>query len=195
MDQITKIFVDWIREGLKQKGKTQSGLAAHLHIAHPQITQLLHGNRGLKVNEVPRIAEYLDIPSPFDIVNAREVPLLTWISAGAMQREDIQDEQRGTVTAGNLPDGDWIALQVSGDSMDRISPPDSIILVDRSDKELIPNALYVIDDGEGHATYKRYRPGPPMRFEPVSTNTDHEPIIPDNHPTIIGRVRRSILEM
>jgi hypothetical protein len=34
-----------------------------------------------------------------------------------------------------------------------------------------------------------------MRFEPVSTNPQHEPIFPDNDPIIVGRVRRSIINM
>lgn len=194
MDHITKIFVEWIKTGLKQKGKTQSGLAAHLHIAHPQITQLLQGNRGLKVNEVPRIADYLGIPSPFDNIAAEEIPLLAWVSAGSLQREDISDEQIGSIVIGNLPEGDWIALRVQGDSMDKVSPPDSIILVDRADKNLVPNGCYVIADEDGNATYKRYRPNPD-RFEPVSMNDSHVPIIPDHMPPVVGRVRRSILEM
>lgn len=78
--------------------------------------------------------------------------------------------------------------------MDRISPPGSKILVNRREKRLVPNACYVIADENGAATYKRYRPDP-VRFEPVSTVPDHEPFFPENEPVIIGRVRRSILEM
>lgn len=122
------------------------------------------------------------------------VPLLSWISAGAMMRDDVADEALGTINLADLPDGDWIALVVRGDSMDRISPPESKIFVDRRDKQLVPNALYVISDDEGNATYKRYRPGPPMRFEPVSTNPANEPIFPEREPLIVGRVKRSVLD-
>lgn len=123
-----------------------------------------------------------------------EVPLLSWISAGAMTKEDVRDEALGVVRVAELPPGDWIALEVKGDSMDRISPPSSRIIVNRRDKTLVANACYVIDDGEGNATYKRFRPDP-MRFEPVSTNPAHEPIFPDNEPTIVGRVHESILRL
>jgi phage repressor protein C with HTH and peptisase S24 domain len=92
------------------------------------------------------------------------------------------------------PDGDWIALQVVGDSMDRISPPESIIFIDRRDKVLVPNACYVIANGDGEATYKRFRTNP-MRFEPVSTNPSHETIYPQREPLIVGRVKKSILKM
>lgn len=133
------------------------------------------------------------VPEPVQS-DAQEVPLLSWISAGAMMRDDVADEALGIIKVANLSEGDWIALEVRGDSMDRISPPESTILVNRRDKHLVANACYVIDDGEGNATYKRYRPSP-MRFEPVSTNTQHEPIFPDNEPLVIGRVRRSMIDM
>jgi phage repressor protein C with HTH and peptisase S24 domain len=122
------------------------------------------------------------------------VPHLSWVSAGAMTREDISDEAIGVVEVAGLPRGDWFALTVRGDSMDRISPPDSVILVNRKDTHLVANACYIIDDGEGNATYKRYRPNP-MRFEPVSTNPDHSPMFPDNEPTIVGRVGLSMIRM
>lgn len=125
------------------------------------------------------------------------VPILGWVSAGDMLRDDVSQDALGSIRVAELPAGDWIALRVTGDSMDRISPPGSVILVNRKDKNLVPNACYVIDDGAGNATYKRYRPDP-VRFEPVSVNPVHEPIFmegPDNLPTIIGRVCRSIIDM
>jgi len=130
-------------------------------------------------------------PPPLDLV---EVPVLSWVSAGELTKEDLADESFGSIKVGSLPPGDWIALKVIGDSMDRISPPDSTILVNRSDRRLVPNACYVIADTNGDATYKRYRPDP-MRFEPVSTNKDLEAIFPDQEPLVVGRVRRSMIDM
>lgn len=143
---------------------------------------LLRGKGPGPGEEIPEVSSSVDIP------------IISWVSAGDLQRDDLSDEQIGSLTFGPLDKGDWIALRVKGDSMDKVSPPDSIILVNRADKKLVPNACYVIDDGEGYATYKRYRPSPD-RFEPVSMNENHHPIFPENMPTIIGRVWRSILEM
>lgn len=124
-----------------------------------------------------------------------EIPLISWVSAGKMAFPDVSEERTGTLAAGDLdPTGDWIALKVVGDSMDRISPPESIIFVDRADKVLVPNACYVISNGDGEATYKRFRSNP-MRFEPVSTNPAHEPIYPTREPLIVGRVKKSTIEM
>lgn len=54
--------------------------------------------------------------------------------------------------------------------------------------------LATVDVSEdGSATYKRFQPNP-MRFEPVSTNTQHKTLFPDNEPVIVGRVRKSIQE-
>mgnify|MGYP000851157810 CR=1 FL=1 len=138
---------------------------------------------------------------PDEPVEMKEVKLISWGSAGALVQpetsispEDL--EYAPTVFTTDLDaSGDWIALRVDGDSMNRISPHDSIIFVNRRDRKLVPNACYIIADGEGGATYKRYRP--PNTWEPVSTNPAHRPMeLPDGqHPEIIGRVRKTVLAM
>jgi phage repressor protein C with HTH and peptisase S24 domain len=143
----------------------------------------------LQRNELVPASEMPSTP-----IIAMRVPLLSTVSAGDMMRDDVSDEAIGFVEVTGLPPGDWFALTVNGDSMDRISPPDSTIFVNRRDRKLIANACYVIDDGEGNATYKRYRPNP-MRFEPVSTNPERQPLFPDNEPTIVGRVGLSMIRM
>lgn len=130
----------------------------------------------------------------FSLVHHAPVPLLTAVSAGELLRDDIRDEAMGMLYFADLPEGDWIALRVEGTSMDRISPPESIIVVNRADKRLVPNACYVIADEDGAATYKRYRPSPD-RFEPVSTFDHHKTIFPEHQPTIVGRVKRSYIDM
>lgn len=65
MDKTTEAFHDWIFSRLSRSGpKTQSGLAAALNVAHPQISMLKQGERDLKVREVPLIASYLQVPPP-----------------------------------------------------------------------------------------------------------------------------------
>lgn len=127
----------------------------------------------------------------------RRIPVYEWVSAGRLAQHHAQDVL-GHIRIAELPKttgkADWIALKVEGDSMDRISPPESIILVNRNEKTLIQNACYIIGDEAGNATYKRYRPDP-MRFEAVSINPEHQPIFPEEAPLIVGRVRRTILDM
>lgn len=128
---------------------------------------------------------------------AVRVPLISWVSAGSPDTptavEEIQNARR--IEDGELdPKGDWVALEVIGDSMDRISPPGSIIFVDRNDRRLVMNACYVIALENGEATYKRFRPSPD-RFEPVSVNPMHEPFYPEGPVSILGRVRKTMLPM
>lgn len=135
-----------------------------------------------------------------DMPSTGRVPLISWVSAGALamprtvlEPGDVLD----WLPLGLADKGDWIALRVEGDSMDRISPPESVILVNRRDKRLVTNACYIIADADGATTYKRYRADPP-RWEPVSTNPRHDPtfvVSEDNKPLIVGRVRRTILDM
>lgn len=126
------------------------------------------------------------------------VPLISWVSAGDLSTPEAVEEMNSApkVYAEDLPSGDWIALRVVGDSMDRISPPESVIFVNRGETRRVPNACYVIAGVDGESTYKRYRTDP-ERFEPVSTNLSLEPIYLSDtvQPRIIGRVRRTVLDM
>jgi len=163
-------------EGKSQspRGKTLSRLAEVLEC---DVEWLLHG-------------------APSSAAGARRVPLISWVSAGRPEAPDSVTDLDGCeiLEMSGLPDGDWFALNVEGDSMDRISPPGSVIVANRRERQLVPNACYVIALEDGSATYKRYRASP-SRFEPVSINPAHEAIFPDGAVRVIGRVRRSILEM
>lgn len=186
----------------KLKKMPQVALARAAGVSQQLISQLERGENS-STKELPAIAFALGV-SVHEIDEAYTpdvtgvpttlIPLISWVSAGAMTRDSVADEALGTIRVADLPPGDWIALRVKGDSMDRISPPDSTIVINRKDKALVTNACYVIADDNGDATYKRFRANP-MRFEPVSTNKDHETIFPDHEPLIVGRVRRSMIDM
>ncbi|MDX3929196.1 MAG: S24 family peptidase [Shinella sp.] len=134
-----------------------------------------------------------DPPEP---VTTTDVPFVSWISAGALgEQPGVSDfSEFPTIPAIDLPEGDWIALRVEGDSMNKISPPGSIIFVNRRDKRLAPNACYVVADEAGNATYKRYRPNDDPPFQPASYEDIPPPKL-EGAVTVVGRVRRSIIEM
>jgi SOS-response transcriptional repressor LexA len=127
---------------------------------------------------------------------ARDVPMIPWISAGALTEQagitDFGDLL--TIPAIDLPEGEWIALRVEGNSMDKISPPGSVIFANLKDKRLAPNACYVVADETGGATYKRYRPNDDPPFQPASYH-DVKPPVFEGVVSVIGRVRRSIIDM
>lgn len=95
MDQTTEKFVRWVFDNLDKKaGKTQTGLAERLGIAHPQITMLKTGRRDLKVREIPVIAEYLGkAPPAWDVgavePEAADRQLRAALLAYGVDREDL----------------------------------------------------------------------------------------------------------
>lgn len=187
-----------------EKGFSQSALAERSGVSQQLISRLEAG-LDATTKKLPEIARALDV-SVYELDEnyaaedgVTSAPLLSWVSAGMIEVPEVPSfdpdnppERRAAV---GLPPGRWIALKVVGDSMDRISPPDSIIFVDLRDRRLVANACYVIrDDAEGGSSYKRYRPG---RWEAVSTNKKHKPYLirGDRGPTVIGRVKRTVLDL
>jgi SOS-response transcriptional repressor LexA len=181
----------------KRAGLTIDELAERAGLSTTYVWRMERGERNVSLKNLQKLADALGV-APSDLIESKpiaDVPILSWVSAGMMARDDVQQDVVGEIRMSDLdPRGEWIALRVEGDSMDRISPPGSLILVDMTDKALVPNACYIITDGDSQATYKRFRSNPP-RFEPVSTNPSHQPIFPDGEPAVIGRVRRSLIDM
>lgn len=186
-------------------GLTQAELADLANTSQPQIKRLESGDRELTRTWAERLAPHLNttavkllFPDTRNVGTTIRAPLISWVSAGALLQPDaeLDLEDAAWVYAPDLdPGGEWIVLRVDGDSMNRISPHDSLIFVNRKEKRLVPNACYIIGDGEGGVTYKRYRP--PSTWEPVSTNPAHKPmkLRTGQQPDIIGRVRKTILAM
>lgn len=125
------------------------------------------------------------------------VPVLNWVSAGSVT--DVESlEAAGAsqlIRINDLPPGTYFATEVRGDSMDRISPEGSMIVVNIADKRLISNKPYVFALGSG-TTYKLFRREPVMRLEPYSTNPVHDPIfLQDPDWRVVGRVVRSWIDL
>ena len=187
----------------KEKNKKQADLVRFLDEKRQNVGRWKSGERKLPLEYVDPIAQFFKVTRD-DVLfedggQVMTVPLISWVSAGEFSEIISSDEIHDAphvATFGLPQDGDWVAFSVEGDSMDRISPPESVIFVNMQDKELVPNACYIISDDEGALTYKRYRPDPD-RFEPVSVNSEHQPIFVSSGagPEVIGRVRRSLLSM
>lgn len=208
MPRMSKLLAERIRQRLEDLGLSAREVSMRTTGKPEFLRPVLRGAQP-RADNLEKLAEVLgvsvqwlltgegNITSPGGLLPQPKlrVPLISWVSAGVMAFPDVSEEIQGWVEEAGLdPNGDWIALRVVGDSMDRISPPESIIFVDRKDQVLVPNACYVISNGDGEATYKRFRPNP-MRFEPVSVNPNHETIYPTREPLIVGRVKKSVLDM
>lgn len=127
------------------------------------------------------------------------VPLLDKVTAGKLKSpsSQIPIEDVPLLAYADLGRGDFFALTVEGDSMDRISPDGSVIVVNQADRTLVSGRAYVISR-RGEATFKVWRPDPP-RFAPFSTNPVHEPIFvkskAEAEKLVVGRVKRTVLDL
>jgi SOS-response transcriptional repressor LexA len=137
---------------------------------------------------------------PIDIPKAQavRVPLVSWVSAGKFASQDgiRPADVKKYLVADLSSKGDWIALQVFGDSMDLVAREGAIIFVDRKDNErLRDNAFYVFVLEDGSTTFKRYRSGSPPKLQPYSRSPDHETQFASDGMKVIGRVKRVVLDL
>lgn len=107
-------YLIWLRAGFdSDKGKTQKGLSEALGIAQPQITQLVHGRRGLKVEEVHTVAKYLGISPP-----SRQYPLVGRVGDdGRMVEIEANEEGSALVDGADDLPFDTVAVEVSGGAL------------------------------------------------------------------------------
>jgi SOS-response transcriptional repressor LexA len=134
---------------------------------------------------------------PADQSKLIQVPLLSWVSAGELVDADsqVQIADVPLLAFADLGPGEYFALRVDGDSMDRLSPDGSVIVVNRVDRDLVPDRCYVFSR-RGEATYKVWQPDPP-HLAPYSTNPAHKPVFVKGKKDfeIVGRVRRTVLDL
>lgn len=173
-------------------------LAKAAGTSRQQINKLVSGEREMTAIWADRLAPLLKTtPETLVFPSLRRIraPLVSWVSAGRMSHQEgvRKGDVRKYVFAADLPKGDWIVLEVEGDSMNLVAPDGSYIFVNRSDSTLVTDAFYVFTTPEGEATFKRYRAagkGRPARLQPYSTNPDHETLIPTDQTEVVGRVHR-----
>lgn len=128
--------------------------------------------------------------------HGRDIPVLSMVSAGNLreQRGVTKDDVERWITVHDLPRGEWVALIVEGDSMNRIAPDNSLILVNRADDKLIDGKYYIFQQDDGEATFKRYR-RKPESLQPFSTNPDHMSIPVGEDLYVFGRARKVITDI
>lgn len=113
------VDIDWIKRGLKKKGKTQTGLAQALGRAPSVVTALLKGERRLIASEIKVIANYLEEPVP-QLGLGNVVRVMGYIGAGAEIQPDFEQVPGEGLFEIEVPfpvAEDAIAFEVQGDSM------------------------------------------------------------------------------
>lgn len=201
-------FPNGLDDAMLELGMGPTALGRLAGYAKQNIDRWRKGERRLKPEDAAKIAPYVG-RSINDLLLISEdeavplprgglVPLISWVSAGRLSdTESIPKNVRPEryVMASDLGRGEWIALRVEGDSMNLVAPADAIIFVNLSDRRLVENGFYVFSEEDGESTFKRYRGGRRPRLQPYSTNPDHETIQVSNDLRVVGRVRRTLLDL
>lgn len=200
---------------MERAGKGPTELADVLETNKQNITRWSNGDRKLTVEWAKRLAPLLgttpdvlllvseDGPRDRSAKGQRRlisVPVIDTITAGKLKApsSQIPIEDVPLLAFADLGRGEWFALRLESDadSMDRISPPGSLVIVNKADRELRNGAYYVFSlDGE--ATYKMWQEGEPPYLAPCSTNPIHKPIFIKRKRgfDVIGRVKRTLLDL
>lgn len=198
---------DLVRQLLTMEHVKQEDLARDMGVTQATVSRWKAGSepRGPQRDKLISLARskgYLgdDRERPRRSANSdrfASIPVLSWVSAGKLADSTVEMPLQDVpkIAVADLGEGDFFALRVSGTSMDRISPDKSVLVVNRAQRALQEGKPYIFSV-RGEATYKLWRGSPP-RLEPYSTDPSNEPIYVDKRRgvTVIGRVRRSILDL
>lgn len=160
------------------------------------VNKMVKGTRDVAADELLAIEAITEYPVPSPNVGTI-VPELDWVSAGKLTepKSQIPFEDVPLLAFADLGPGEFFALKVQGDSMDRLSPEGSTIIVNRADKVLVNGKCYVFSV-RGQTTYKRWN-ADPAYLAPYSWNPQNEPIFIKKIKDIevVGRVRRTVLDL
>ncbi|WP_209311889.1 S24 family peptidase [Bradyrhizobium frederickii] len=125
------------------------------------------------------------------------VPLLDRVTAGRLRSpsSQIPIDDVPLLAFADLGRGEFFALSVDGDSMDRYSPEGSIIVVNKAERSLVNGRCYIFSV-KGETTYKMWQGGPNPHLAPFSTNPLNKPVFfKPRDLEVIGRVKRTILDL
>lgn len=178
-------FVDQIREAMREHGVSQKALAEMLGLpSQSAVSNILNGRRSISHIEAADIRRILKIGAGEAV---RVIPFLGLASAGSWQ-EAVTMPGRSRIIPASIAGPRAFAVEIVGDSMDKLLPEGGWAIVDPDQVSLYTNKVYLIANGDEETTVKRYC-GEPARFEPVSNNELHQPLILANtHYRVIGRV-------
>ena len=182
-----------IRELRVAKGLTMRELGDRMDVHYTTIAKIERSQRKLTADWIMKFSAALEVEATkisddaayTNVAPTRTVPIIGMVAAGNW-REAIQHPEGHAfaVSGGKQAFG----LRVDGDSMDKVVPAGGIVIIDPEQFDLHEGSYYVVMNGEGDTTFKRYRSNP-ARLEPCSSNDSHEVMALGRDPfNIVGRV-------
>lgn len=174
-----------VARAMKEQRVTQTTMARVMGLtSQSAFSNIMKGKRRITAQEAKKAYDFLGIKIEPTI---RSVPIIGIANAGNW-REAIH------MPLGSLPiplsaaGEDAFALEICGDSMDKVIEDGSHVVVDPRDKELRDGKTYLIQNSDNEATVKAYFRNPP-RFEPMSRNAEHKGwLVADHDFVILGRI-------
>lgn len=119
--------IQWIIEGLKNPGKSRTGIAKALNRSPSMVTDLLNGERALKASEIPKIANYLGVIPPPPLAGV--VPIVGKVgkTANGVVKMAPRGQNYGEAPMAPGVDKDTVAIEVDGDSIRGITQEGSLL--------------------------------------------------------------------
>lgn len=186
-DMESAFDIERVKTAMAERGVTQTDLAKVASLpSQSAMSNILKGKRRITAEEAAIIYRYLGIAGPKPVSSAHHVPIIGFGSASSWREAVLMPIGAMTIPPRKAGPKAF-AIEIQGDSLDRIIPDGGYVVVDPEQKELRPGKLYLIQNGEHDATVKCYERDP-NRFVPLSSNPAHQPIPADQVDVIIGRI-------
>jgi repressor LexA len=175
-----------VKQRMKERGVTQEDLAKALRIHPTAVSKMLAGKRGVKAKEAALISELLEIKN-VGYSPMRELPVIER-TAAANWSDAVGDSEETMACPDESIAQNAFIIEVDGDSMAKIAPEGSRVVVDPTDRDLVEGKSYVIVNGDSEPTFATYMSNP-ARLEPCSTDPDQKAVLPGQDQfVIVGRV-------
>ena len=178
----------------KERGLSmeQLGLAMGAELTGSTISKLEKGYQALSADYLLDMARVLRV-DPIELLldrgaSARMVPVLGNVSAGTW-RESIAMANHFIPIPAEIKGNNLFIVRPDGDSMNRIAfGPDSFIVVNPDDRDLVDGKYFVLMNAEGECVFKQFNASK-MQLMPCSDNPVHQPIPVGSEPlVVVGRV-------
>lgn len=179
---------DDIRERMESLDRRSVDLANLLGINPTGVSKAFAGKRRFSAEEMDKIRQWLGDEAPAPGTSVGTIAVVGSITASGFANAASRPIGRMHKPDPSIPDH-ALALDVEGDSMDLFVPDGGRIIYDPEDRSLWPRRFYVVQNGDGETTFKRFF-ADPARLEPCSSNPRHATIElgGDDPYVILGRV-------